>query len=284
MLRSKRILSINIIMLFVLFSFSSAYAMPKLFFEESAHNFGKIKQGSINKHTFKFENKGDTPIDIVEAKPTCGCTAALLTSQTIMPGDSGEMEITFNSGKFKNKVRKTVEVKFRDSIPGVDPKLIDEEKYPTKKFNLLLDAFVEYDDAKSRAIKLGRELAMKRSKEKQAGAQKSPAPAVSDHATHSAIVAEPVKLSFGSIKIGTDSKKSIKFFNNSTKPSSVEKIMLSAPYASAMIIKKDIKKNSAGEVRVIVHPKEQGAFSGSVSIYVLGSKDPIRVPIGWTAK
>lgn len=84
---------------------------PKTFaafqFEKSTHDFGEIKQGDIVKHTFKFTNIGEAPLLISDIRTTCGCTTPNYTREPIAPGESGEIDVQFNSnGKsgVQNKV------------------------------------------------------------------------------------------------------------------------------------------------------------------------------------
>ncbi|MEW5767553.1 MAG: DUF1573 domain-containing protein, partial [bacterium] len=89
-------------------------AQPDIHFEELSHNFGEIGQGVQVTHVFKFKNRGDTDLYIEETKASCGCTAALLSSKIITPGDTGEVKVTFNSGKFKGPQSKSIYVTSND--------------------------------------------------------------------------------------------------------------------------------------------------------------------------
>lgn len=80
---------------------------PKIEFEVSTHEFGDIYQGDVVNHTFTFENKGTAPLVLTNVATTCGCTAPEWPREPIMPGESGEVLIKFNStGKMgiQNKV------------------------------------------------------------------------------------------------------------------------------------------------------------------------------------
>ncbi|MBE0711895.1 MAG: DUF1573 domain-containing protein, partial [Candidatus Aminicenantes bacterium] len=48
---------------------------PRAVFKETAHNFGKVKQGDVLNHEFVFKNDGSTPLVIDRVETTCGCTA-----------------------------------------------------------------------------------------------------------------------------------------------------------------------------------------------------------------
>lgn len=77
--------------------------MPKttISFDEDSHNFGKIRQGEVVAHTFKFTNSGDNPLRIETVKPSCGCTSPKWTKEDVAPGATGEIVVEFDS-KGKN--------------------------------------------------------------------------------------------------------------------------------------------------------------------------------------
>lgn len=70
---------------------------PEIYFENTIQNFGTIYQGQKTSKIFSFYNIGDKPLIIEEIKNSCGCTAATSSAPEIMPGGSGEIEVTFDS-------------------------------------------------------------------------------------------------------------------------------------------------------------------------------------------
>ncbi len=66
-------------------------------FEEVSFDFGKIKEGDVVKHKFKFTNTGTNDLILENVKPSCGCTALDWPKDPIAPGKSGEIEAQFNS-------------------------------------------------------------------------------------------------------------------------------------------------------------------------------------------
>ncbi|AFC22910.1 DUF1573 domain-containing protein [Saprospira grandis] len=77
-------------------------------FAEDAFDFGTIKQGEKVTHTFKFTNDGDKPLTITNAKGSCGCTVPQYPKEPIAPGESGEIEVEFNSAGKKGAQTKFV--------------------------------------------------------------------------------------------------------------------------------------------------------------------------------
>lgn len=74
--------------------------MTSVAFAEESHDFGEIKEGEVVKHTFRFTNTGDNPLVIQNAKGSCGCTVPSYPKDPIAPGETGEIQVQFDS---KNK-------------------------------------------------------------------------------------------------------------------------------------------------------------------------------------
>jgi hypothetical protein len=81
---------------------------PKLVFEETEHQFGKINQGDKVKHTFVFKNTGDAPLIINSASGSCGCTVPEWPHEPILPGAKGEVHVIFNSAGKRGPQNKSV--------------------------------------------------------------------------------------------------------------------------------------------------------------------------------
>lgn len=80
---------------------------PYITFEETAHDFGDIYQDDKVEHTFTFENTGTAPLIITNVQTTCGCTAPEWPKEPVLPGQTAEILVRFDSkGKFgrQNKV------------------------------------------------------------------------------------------------------------------------------------------------------------------------------------
>jgi hypothetical protein len=87
---------------------------PDLQFEQKTYDFGTVYKGASVVHKFKFTNKGDAVLNIGKVKTSCGCTAALTSSKTINPGESGEIETTFRSKNFRGRITKKIYVNSND--------------------------------------------------------------------------------------------------------------------------------------------------------------------------
>lgn len=74
------------------------------------YNWGKVTDGEIVRHTFSFTNTGSEPLQIQNARASCGCTTPNWTKEPIAPGESGEIQVEFNSKGRVGLQNKTVTV------------------------------------------------------------------------------------------------------------------------------------------------------------------------------
>ena len=77
---------------------------------EPEFDFGKIEQGTVAKHTYKFKNTGDAPLKLTRVKASCGCTTPNWSKEEIAPGEEGFVEINFNSAGKMGMQHKSVTV------------------------------------------------------------------------------------------------------------------------------------------------------------------------------
>ncbi|MDB5125312.1 MAG: hypothetical protein JWP94_3441 [Mucilaginibacter sp.] len=76
---------------------ANAENAPVIKFEKETYDFGKIKTGDLVSYDFKFKNNGKSPLIIIDAVATCGCTKPVWPTTPIKPGESGAVHVTFNS-------------------------------------------------------------------------------------------------------------------------------------------------------------------------------------------
>ncbi|MEA3465474.1 MAG: DUF1573 domain-containing protein [Thermodesulfobacteriota bacterium] len=103
---------------------SSCIAQPRLQVESTEINWGEIYSGEKKEHRFILRNNGDSALVITRVRSSCGCTAALVSSKTILPDEQAELHVRFNSKRFRGQVTKRV------CVVSNDP------QQPKKRFTL----------------------------------------------------------------------------------------------------------------------------------------------------
>ncbi len=76
---------------------TSSTATTSIEFKERFYDFGTVTEGEKVSHTFKFANTGNADLILNNVKASCGCTASNYTKDPVKPGDSGIIEVIFNS-------------------------------------------------------------------------------------------------------------------------------------------------------------------------------------------
>lgn len=85
-------------------------SLPVFKFVATEHDFGKIVDGVKVSFKYKFTNVGGSPIIISSVKTSCGCTASNWTKEPVQPGQSGVVELTFDSSNRLGPNQKTATV------------------------------------------------------------------------------------------------------------------------------------------------------------------------------
>lgn len=90
---------------------------PKLMLQETYYDFGKVQQGDKVTKKFIFKNEGDSDLVINQVKSSCGCTAAAASTGPFRPGQSGTIEVTYDSRAKIGAVEKQVSI-FTNQSPS----------------------------------------------------------------------------------------------------------------------------------------------------------------------
>ncbi len=72
-------------------------SQPHIQFETTSHDFGKIYQNANGKFSFKFKNTGKEPLIIQNVRTSCGCTVASRPNAPILPGESSEISVKYDT-------------------------------------------------------------------------------------------------------------------------------------------------------------------------------------------
>ena len=108
----KKIITIAM-MLMAFFTMASAQKQADIKFDKVTIDLGTFSENNaVQKTTFVFTNVGDGPLVINQAVASCGCAVPSYPKAPIMPGQKGEIKVTYNgSGKFPGKFKKSITIR-----------------------------------------------------------------------------------------------------------------------------------------------------------------------------
>ncbi|MBD3864335.1 MAG: hypothetical protein ACI9NI_001775 [Olleya marilimosa] len=105
--------------------------VAKIEFKDTTIDYGTINKGDNGVRTFEFTNTGDAPLIITKVSSSCGCTVPKKPENPIMPGDSGEIEVKYDTQRVM-PIRKTITVLSNAETPTVSLKIKGEVIDPSK--------------------------------------------------------------------------------------------------------------------------------------------------------
>ncbi len=87
-------------------------------FDKLTHKFAKFNEDDGPQTcVFTYTNVGTAPLIINQAVASCGCTVPQYTKEPVMPGQKGELKITYNgTGKFPGFFKKSITVRTNGKI------------------------------------------------------------------------------------------------------------------------------------------------------------------------
>ena len=144
----KRIFILTGFILMFVFSVQAQQKEPRLVFNKTTYNFGKIEEmGGTVTHKFTFSNTGAQPLIVNEVKASCGCTSPSWTQQPILPGKKGYVSVTFDPRRRPGNFNKSILVRTNATNGTVILRITGEvlprerslaDKYPRKMGDLRL--------------------------------------------------------------------------------------------------------------------------------------------------
>ncbi len=96
---------------------SSKDNYPVFQFETERHDFGTIEQGEKIAYAFRFKNVGKGDLIIRSAQGSCGCTVPEFPKDPVKPGESGVIDVTFNSEGKEGQQEKTITI-ISNTVPS----------------------------------------------------------------------------------------------------------------------------------------------------------------------
>jgi rhodanese-related sulfurtransferase len=96
---------------------SAAVAAPAILVNNDTYDFGTALEGVFVTHRFVISNIGDEPLQDLQARSTCGCTMTTILTHTLAPGESIDVEVTFDTAGYGGRtVTKQVYVVSNDPV------------------------------------------------------------------------------------------------------------------------------------------------------------------------
>lgn len=99
--------------------------VAKIEFKTDTIDYGTIEKGSDGVRVFEFTNTGTAPLIVSDVKSTCGCTVPKKPDAPIMPGQTGEISVKYDTNRV-NPIRKTITVTSNADTPTVALKIKGE--------------------------------------------------------------------------------------------------------------------------------------------------------------
>jgi len=129
-------LNLFVLLLFVVFSIS---AQPKLAFDKTRHDFGKVNEGDgAVSYDFAFKNTGTAPLVIQNVRTPCDCTTPEWPNQPIHPGESGVIKVGYDVKGRPGVIDKTITVFSNDPSSPASLRIVGEvtpvERHPSETF------------------------------------------------------------------------------------------------------------------------------------------------------
>jgi len=95
-------------------------------FTEYEHDFGKVEAGEKIGCFFTYTNSGNGSLVINSVSTSCGCTVPKYDKKPLAPGESGTLEVIFNTSGYDGVQSKTVTIHSNASTPVVIVKITAE--------------------------------------------------------------------------------------------------------------------------------------------------------------
>lgn len=99
--------------------------VAKIEFKQTTIDYGTIEKGANGIRTFEFTNTGNAPLIVSKVSSSCGCTVPKKPEAPIMPGETGEIEVKYDTKRVM-PIRKTITVLSNADTPTVALKIKGE--------------------------------------------------------------------------------------------------------------------------------------------------------------
>ncbi|RPD98239.1 DUF1573 domain-containing protein [Aureibaculum marinum] len=91
---------------------------PKFKFATKDVDYGTIEQHADGLRKLKFSNVGKSPLIISSVSSSCGCTVPSFPKEPIMPGDSAEISVKYDTNRI-GKITKSITITSNADRPRI---------------------------------------------------------------------------------------------------------------------------------------------------------------------
>ena len=122
--------ALTFITLFISFFIFSQEKQAEIKFEVTTIDYGEVEFESDGKRVFKFKNVGTAPLIFKRISSSCGCTVPKKPEKPIEPGDSGEIEVEYDTkrvGVFMKAISVVSNSKNSSIVLRIKGEVLEEE-------------------------------------------------------------------------------------------------------------------------------------------------------------
>ena len=123
--------ALTFITLFISFFIFSQEKQAEIKFEVTTIDYGEVEFESDGKRVFKFKNVGTAPLIFKRISSSCGCTIPKKPEKPIEPGDSGEIEVEYDTkrvGVFMKAISVVSNSKNSSIVLRIKGEVLEEEE------------------------------------------------------------------------------------------------------------------------------------------------------------
>ena len=122
--------ALTFITLLISFFIFSQEKQAEIKFEVTTIDYGEVEFESDGKRVFKFKNVGTAPLIFKRISSSCGCTIPKKPEKPIEPGDSGEIEVEYDTkrvGVFMKAISVVSNSKNSSIVLRIKGEVLEEE-------------------------------------------------------------------------------------------------------------------------------------------------------------
>lgn len=106
------------ILCLILLAFAVPASAQEFKFERTKHNWGMVREGEQLTADFSFENTGNAPLIITDAKVQCTCTKVEFPKEPVKPGGKAVVKVFFDTTNKMDRQDRTIQLVSNAKTPA----------------------------------------------------------------------------------------------------------------------------------------------------------------------